>query len=118
DLLFKALKQFMIDRSVGGQNDIEKTSNIDSVRIMAAVSGDSVDIFYVKFYSQRDSTFQKTVQDKKTGETVQRTEVLHLIREYAPIGRLCYDAQREMFTEGVYKGISVGDVLTQEFLSP
>lgn len=118
DSLFRALRSFLIDRKGYAKKDVENTTNIDSVRIMAAVSGDSIDVFYIKFFSQRDSSYTQPEQDRKTGELVQRTRTAHLIKNYDLIGRTCYDANRELFTEGVYKGISVGDVLTQEFLSP
>lgn len=118
ELLFAALRGYMAERGLANQNDLEKTSYVDSVRIYAAVSGDSVDVFSVEFFSQRDSTYQKTVLDRKTGETVNRTEVMKLIRQYKMTGRACYDGLREQFTTGVYKGISVGDVMSQEFLSP
>jgi hypothetical protein len=118
EVLFKALKGFMAERGVANQADVEKTSFVDSVRVFAAISNDSVDVFWIRFYSQRDSSFVKTELDKKTGETVQRTRVVQLVRNYSIMGRVCNDALKEVFQDGVYKGVTVGEVLGQEFLSP
>ncbi|HET7152265.1 MAG TPA: hypothetical protein VFJ29_00735 [Candidatus Kapabacteria bacterium] len=120
DALFQALKSFIVDHGIQTQANVDSTSFVNTVYIYAGVASDSVDIFHIQFLSQRASTIQEVDQRilKATGEVKMTSRTLQIPINYDIIGVNCYDALQQRFTDGVYKGVSVGEVLQQEFLSP
>lgn len=120
DALFQALKGFIVDHGIQTQANVDSTSFINTVYIYAGVGSDSVDVFHIQFLSQRSSTIQEVDQKKlkATGEVVMTTRTLQIPINYDIVGVNCYDALQQRFAQGVYKGVTVGEVLQQEFLSP